>query len=437
MMAAELLPPSGGSLDQWLSYVERLHPKTMELGLDRVRAVASRMGLVPGSLVITVAGTNGKGSTCAMLESILLASGYKVALYTSPHLVKFNERARLNGESLADADLVRGFEAVERVRGNTQLTYFEFTTLAIVDCFGRATPDVMVLEVGLGGRLDAVNIFDADCSIVTSIDIDHAEYLGDTREKIGWEKAHIYRAGKPAICSDPMPPASLRQYAQDLGADLWIFGRDFNYSGDRQQWSFGGRQQRRSGLAYPAIRGANQLLNAAGVLAALEALRMSLPVPQQAVRQGLAQVELPGRFQVLAGRPVVVLDVAHNPHAAGHLAQNLDQQGFFPYTCAVFGMMRDKDIAAVIEHLKGRVDHWMLTDLPGSRAATAAELAQALAIAGVVPGPERQIQTFTEPAMAYRRALELVNENDRILVFGSFITVGQVIEYLGTVGRSS
>lgn len=420
------------SLSQWLAYVEHLHPKPIELGLDRLRPVAERLRLDLGCTVITVAGTNGKGSTCALLEAILIAAGFKVATYTSPHLVHFNERARINGEAASDERLIEQLVAVEAARGDAQLTYFEFTTLAILKCFQAAKPDVAILEVGLGGRLDAVNLIDADCSIVTAIDIDHAEFLGDNRDAIGWEKAHIYRPGKPAICSDPAPPRRLIEHAKAIGADLWLFGRDFNYSGDKQQWSFGGRAQRRSGLAYPALRGANQLLNTAGVLAALEALRERLPVPAQAVRQGLATVELPGRFQVLAGRPTVILDVAHNPHAAAHLAQNLDQMGFFPYTWAVFGVMRDKDIDAIIRSLKSRVDHWFVTDLPGARAASAADLMAALRREGVQPSDQHRLESFAQAASAFDAVREQAAENDRILVFGSFITVGQVLEHLRT-----
>ncbi len=422
------------TLADWLTYIEQVHPKSIAMGLERLRAVAARLDIQLQCKVITVAGTNGKGSTCALLESILLAAGYKVAAYIKPHLIRFNERARINGQEVSDESLIREFEAVEAARGETQLTYFEFSTLAILRCFQNANVDVAILEVGMGGRLDAVNLVDADCSIVTSIDIDHAEYLGGTREAIGWEKAHVYRTGRPAICSDPAPPKSLQDYAASIGADLWLFGRDFNYSGDRLQWSYGGRSQRRGGLAYPALRGANQLLNAAGALAALEALRDTLHVPAQAVRQGLALVELPGRFQVLAGRPSIILDVGHNPHAAGHLAQNLDQMGFFPYTWAVLGMMREKDVGSIIGHLKTRVDHWFLTDQPGARGAKASELEAALNREGVFAGPEHLIETFASPSQAFDAARKKVAENDRILVFGSFITVGQVMAHLQRQG---
>ena len=419
------------SLNDWLTRLESLHPKTIELGLDRVSEVAQRLGVHFDCPVITVGGTNGKGSTCAMLESILLQGGYRVGLYTSPHLLRFNERARINGELASDEALCKNFEAVEAVREDVSLTYFEFTTLAILKYFADAGLDAVILEVGLGGRLDAVNLIDPDVAIVTSVDLDHQDYLGDTREKIGFEKAGIFRSGRTAICSDPSPPQSLIDHAVTIGADLWLFGRDFNYAGDRQQWNFGGRQQRRNALAYPSLRGANQLLNASAALAALEALRERLPLGAQEVRSGLVMVELPGRFQVLPGRPAVVLDVAHNPHAAATLAQNLDQMGFHTYTHAVFGAMADKDVAGILAHLVGRIDHWYLTDLPLPRAASAQALAAALNEAGVrdsaVAGAERSIQCFANPAAAYAAARGRATENDRIAVFGSFITVAGVM----------
>ena len=422
------------TLSDWLSHAERLHPRGIAMGLERVRSVAQGLDLSFDCPVITVGGTNGKGSTCAMLESILLAAGYRVALHTSPHLLEFNERARFLGESVTDEALLPHFAEVEQARGQTELTYFEFTLLAILRWFHACRPDVLILEVGLGGRLDAVNMIDADCSIVTCIDLDHTEYLGPTRESIGWEKAHIFRTGRPAICTDPLAPISLIDYAREIGADLRLFGRDFNYSGDRQQWSYGGRDVRRSSLAYPALRGANQLLNAAGVLAALEALRHRLPVSQQAVRQGLATVELPGRFQVLPGRPAVVLDVAHNPHAAAHLASNLDNMGFFTATWAVFGAMRDKDLAGIIGHLRERVDHWLPVSLPGPRAASADELVQVLAEQGVLPGPQRTVQPFQTTREALAFALSKAEEGDRLIVFGSFLTVADILDSRRSAG---
>jgi dihydrofolate synthase/folylpolyglutamate synthase len=428
-------PPT--TLNEWLSLLETMHPKAIDMGLERVTQVKDSLGIHFDCPVITVGGTNGKGSTCAMLESILLQAGYRVGLYTSPHLIHFNERARINGEPVSDAAFIGNFAEVEARRGGVSLTYFEFTTLAILKMFAEAKLDVVILEVGLGGRLDAVNVIDADVAIVTSVDIDHTEYLGDTREKIGFEKAGIFRAGRTAICSDPMPPASLIEHATKIGADLWLMGRDFNYAGDKQQWNYGGRGQRRSSLGYPSLRGANQLLNASAALAALEALRHRLPVGAQEVRNGLVMVELPGRFQVLPGRPSIILDVAHNPHAAATLAQNLDNMGFHAYTYAVFGAMKDKDIEGVIAHLKDRIDHWCVTDLPLPRAETAAGLKQALLDAGVVPnfqaGAEKTIETFASPAEAFLNARNRAGENDRIAVFGSFLTVAGVMEATRTV----
>jgi len=408
-----------------------MHSVAIDMGLDRVATVAARLNLRFDCPVITVGGTNGKGSTCAMLESMLMQGSYRVGLYTSPHIIDFNERARIDGHSVSDAALCDTFAAVEAVRADVSLTYFEFTTLAILKLFADAKLDVVILEVGLGGRLDAVNIIDPDVAIVTSVDLDHQQYLGDTREKIGFEKAGIFRSQRAAICGDPSPPQSLVEHANAIDADLWLFGRDFNYSGDRQQWSYGGRAVRRHALAYPSLRGANQLLNASAALAALEVLRDRLPLGAQEIRAGLVLVELPARFQVLPGRPAVILDVAHNPHAAATLAQNLDQMGFFPYTYAVFGAMSDKDINGMLLHLKDKIDHWYLCDLPLPRAASAESLAHALDTAGFMAGTEggteRSVQCFGTPAEAYAAARDSVGENDRIVVFGSFLTVAGVM----------
>ncbi|MFA9217497.1 MAG: bifunctional tetrahydrofolate synthase/dihydrofolate synthase [Sphingomonadaceae bacterium] len=415
------------TLPDWLALLESRHAETViNMGLDRVRAVKERMALAFSCPVIMVAGTNGKGSTCAMLESVLLRAGYKVGLYIKPHFLDFNERARVNGELASDAALVAAFNTVEAARGDTVLTYFEFTTLAIMRLLADAGMDVVILEVGLGGRLDAVNVIDADVAIVTSVDIDHTDYLGDTREAIGFEKAGIFRPGKAAICSDPVPPQSLIDHANAIGADLWLMGRDFNYSGDKQQWNYGGRSQRRNSLAYPSLRGANQILNASAVLAALEVLRLELPVGAQEVRTGLVTVELPGRFQVLPGRPTVILDVAHNPHAAAALNQNLGNMGFHPYTYAVFGSMHDKDIDGVIAAMSEHVDHWCLATLPSPRSASASELAAK--VQSVQPDrSERTINIFDDPAQAYANAISRAGENDRIVVFGSFLTVAGVM----------
>ena len=366
------------TLTDWLDHCERLHPKTIDMGLERVRVVASRMGIRFDCPVITVAGTNGKGSTCAMLEAILGHAGYRTGVYTSPHLVHFEERLRLSGVPVDADQLADAFARVERARCEghepVSLTYFEFSTLAILDLMARAGLDVVVLEVGLGGRLDAVNIIDPDCAVITSIDLDHMELLGPDRESIGYEKAGIMRTGRPVVVSDPVPPQSVLDRAREVDADLWRIGVDFNFSGDKQQWAWRGRDRRYAGLAYPALRGANQLVNASGALAALAALRERLPVTAQAVRSGLSTVELPGRFQIVPGQPSLVLDVAHNPHSVAALAANLDAMGFFPTTHAVFGVMADKDLALMFERVNPIIDRWYFTDLPTARAQTGAAL---------------------------------------------------------------
>jgi dihydrofolate synthase/folylpolyglutamate synthase len=418
------------TLDEWLAHCERLHPKTIELTLERVATVKARLGLGfdAATPVVIVGGTNGKGSSCAMLESIALAAGYRVGLFSKPHLVRFEERCRIGGRLASAEELVPHFEAVEAARGDISLTYFEFTLLVIARLIAASSPELVILEVGLGGRFDAVNAFDADCAVLTSIDIDHAELLGPDRETIGREKAGILRRGKPAVVSDPMPPKSVIDAARDIGADLWRAGIDFRTSGDRQQWNWEGRATRFSGLAYPALRGANQLLNAAGVLAVFEALRERLPISAQAVRSGFARVELQGRFQVVAGQPVIVLDVAHNPHSIAALAQNLDQMGFFPRTHAVFGALRDKDIDAILARMAPLVDAWHFTDLPTPRAASAAELAAVLERVPHGAGA-RTVALHATPTDAMAAARAGADPVDRIVVFGSFYTVGGVLAH--------
>lgn len=422
------------TLDAWLAYCERLHPQNIALGLDRVREVAHRMGLQFDCPVITVAGTNGKGSTCAMLEAVALQSGFRPGVYTSPHLVHFEERCRVGGEIVKAEELIPHFEAVEQARvkdgKEVALTYFEFTTLAILRLMSLSRLDVAILEVGLGGRLDATNIIDADCAIITSIDLDHMELLGPDRESIGREKAGIMRAGRPVIVSDPVPPQSVIDHAAEIGADLWRFGKDFNYDGDKQQWGWAGRGRRYAGLAYPALRGANQLMNASGVLAAYEAIRGKLPVTAQAVRTGLSMVELPGRFQIVPGQPTLVLDVAHNPHSVAALTANLDAMGYFPTTHAVFGAMADKDWEPMLTKVGPLVDRWYFTDLPTPRADSAENLKaklQQLQAQGVIR-KEVSMQTFVNPQQALDAAVAATEAADRIVVFGSFFTVGGVLQ---------
>ena len=423
-------PTHHDTLADWLAHAERLHPKTIDMGLERVKTMADRMGLKFDCPVITVAGTNGKGSTCAMLEAILMEAGYRTGMYTSPHLVDFEERCRVRGNIVNATDLVAACARVDlaRCQNDTeiQLTYFEFTTLAILQLLMQAKLDVVILEVGLGGRLDAVNIIDTDCAIITSIDLDHMELLGNTRELIGFEKAGIMRRGKPVVVSDPLPPQSVLDHAAAIGADLWKFGTDFNFSGDKQQWGWAGRGRRYSGLAYPALRGANQLMNASGVLAALTSLRDLLPITAQAVRVGLSMVELPGRFQIIPGQPTLVLDVAHNPHSVAALAENLDAMGFYPCTHAVFGAMGDKDVAPMLARVGPVIDKWYFTDLPTARAATG-EVLQA----GWQASNSRKDATsnaYKTPESALQAAIAAADPADRIVVFGSFYTVGGILK---------
>jgi dihydrofolate synthase/folylpolyglutamate synthase len=413
-------------LPAWLAYLEKLHPQTIELGLDRVERVRQRLGLDLPCPVITVGGTNGKGSVCALLESILHRAGYRVGCYTSPHLVRYNERVRIALAEAGDAALVHAFEQIDSAREAISLTYFEFGTLAAALLFRDAGVEAAVLEVGLGGRLDAVNVFEPDCAVLTSIGLDHMEYLGSTRDAIAAEKAGIFRAQRPAVVGDLEPPAALLQRAAAIGADLHLIERDFGYRAEEQQWTYWSARARRSGLPWPALRGAHQLRNAATALAALECVRALLPVDAGAIRRGLVEVELAGRLQVLPGRPVVVLDVAHNPHAAAQVHASLARMGRFGKTVAVFAMLCDKDISGVAGELAPLIDCWMLAPLAGPRGAGVEDLEAALGVARVAGARERHASV----ARAFARAQEVAGVDDRILVVGSFHTVGEVLAAL-------
>ena len=416
------------NLENWLRRLEQLHPSAIDLGLDRVRRVRDAMGLAPDFPLIVVGGTNGKGSTCACLEAILGAAGYKTGLYTSPHLLRYNERVRIAGVESPDADLIAAFERIDAARGDISLTYFEFGTLGAMAQFIDAGVDVAILEVGLGGRLDAVNVFDADAAIVTSVDLDHMDYLGDTREQIGFEKAGIYRAGRPAICADPAPPASLLAHARDIGADLRCAARDFSAQREGNHWTFRGCETHWPDLPLPAMAGAYQLRNAAGALAVLEALRARLPVSEAAIRQGLAAARVPGRFQRIARAPEVIVDVAHNPEAARALAATLREQPVAGRTLAVVGMLADKDAAGVFAALSGEIDAWWACTPASPRACDAGALAAVLrAHAGAAPV---SVQPDVHAALAEARGE--AHEGDRILVFGSFYTVAAVLDHAAT-----
>lgn len=424
MLSRSTPPGPGAPLLAWLDYISALHAAKIALGLERVRAVLDCMGLERPAFAITVGGTNGKGSTCALLESILRAAGYRTGLYASPHILRYNERVRIAGEEACDADLARHFARVEAARGATPLTYFEFGTLAALAAFADAKVDVAILEVGLGGRLDAVNVVDAGCSIVSTVELDHQGWLGATRESIGWEKAHIFRPGCPAFFGDADPPATLVAHAAQIGAKLQVLGRDFRAVAHEGQWDFEGRDGARRALPLPALRGPWQLANAATALAALGELRERFPVALGEVKRGLTAVRLAGRLQVLPGRPTVVLDVAHNPHAARALARGLGEMGFHENTIAVFAILADKDIGAVIDAVSPRVDRWHVATVANERAAPAARVAQLLAERGLAD----RTRVFATVPLACAAARREAGPNDRILVFGSFHTVAGFLE---------
>ena len=417
------------SLDGWLARISAQHPSSIALGLDRVSEVWKRMDVAPAKAgaqsppTITVGGTNGKGSTCAYLERILLECGYRVGLYTSPHLQRYNERVRINGEDASDAALVEGFERVEAARGSTPLTYFEHGTLGAFWQFSQAALDTVILEVGLGGRLDAVNIIDADCAVVASVDLDHQAYLGNDRESIGFEKAGIFRAGRPAIFGDLDPPARLEAHAAAIGADLQVLGRDFRYEVGDHQWDFVGRRGARRALPFPALRGRWQLRNASSALAALDELAARLPVSLGEVKRGLALVRLSGRMQVLPGRPTIVMDVAHNPHAARALADGLGDMGFFENTLGVFAILSDKDVGGVVDAMRPRIDRWYVASSDSDRAAPTQKVVDALEERGL----GNATRSFATVASAFETARRDAGPNDRIVVFGSFTTVAEAL----------
>jgi dihydrofolate synthase/folylpolyglutamate synthase len=415
------------TLAEWLIYIEQTHPKSIELGLDRVNQVKIKLGLTPDFPLIIVAGTNGKGSVCAMLEAILSCAGYQVGCYTSPHLLHYNERTRINQQAVADTALCQALEAVElaRINSDTSLTYFEYGTLAAMHLFIAAKVEIVILEVGLGGRLDAVNVFDADCAIITSISLDHMDYLGNTREAIGFEKAGIFRKGKIAICAESDAPSILHQQAKLIGANFQQIATDFGYIAEKTQWRFWSHRGGRHSLPYPTLRGNKQLQNATACLLALDSLKENLPVNMNDIRQGLLNVSLPGRFQVIPGQPLVVLDVAHNPAAARVLAENLDAMDFYSQTYVVFAMLKDKDIAGVIQALKHCVDIWLISPIESERSAQTDALLEMLNASGI---EKSMIHIFPDPVASYVFACKHATKNDRICVMGSFLTVNAVLQ---------
>ncbi|MGD8886715.1 MAG: bifunctional tetrahydrofolate synthase/dihydrofolate synthase, partial [Gammaproteobacteria bacterium] len=339
------------TLDQWLRWQESLHPTEIDLGLDRVQQVLQRMELpAPSFTIISVAGTNGKGSCVAMLDAIYRAAGYKVGTYTSPHIKRYNERIAINGQSVSDDALCRMFERVDQCRGDVSLTYFEFGTLAAIGLLHEAQIDVALLEVGLGGRLDAVNILDADLAMITRIGLDHQAWLGDNRDAVALEKAGIARAHRPTVCGDPEPPETLIHYLEELQSPLYLVNRDFNYHiADNGRWQWCHSDRSFSDLPLPALRGDFQLLNAASVLMAVELLEAALPLKAAAIGDGLRSVSLPGRFQVIDGNVTIIVDVAHNPQSAEALAATLRNWPGQGKTRGVFAVLKDKDVAGILQ----------------------------------------------------------------------------------------
>ena len=401
------------------------------MGLERVSEVRQRLNLAPDFPIITVAGTNGKGSTCAMLENIYHCAGYRVGCYTSPHFLRYNERVRVGCREISDDALVTAFAAVEQARqgdgqASVELTYFEFGTLAAMWHFMQAGIDVLILEVGLGGRLDAVNVFDPACAVVTSIDLDHMDFLGNNRESIGFEKAGIYRPGVPAICGDINPPQSLVTHAEQIGAEFLLNGRDFRFIAEGEHWAYQSRHGIVEDLPMPALIGDFQRHNAACVLATIEAMQTRLPVHREHLAAGLRSVELGGRFQRLASKPDVILDVAHNPQAALALAENLRQSVYQGRTLAVFAMLADKDIGGVVRAVIPEIDCWYVAGIAHLRGASAEHTAELIR----QQSGTSSVKSFSDVALAYRQACLDAGENDRIIVFGSFFTVADVMQVL-------
>jgi len=412
------------TLDEWLVWQETLHSKAIDLGLERVRKVARV--LLAGRTIpftVTVGGTNGKGSSVALLDAILRAQGYRVGAYTSPHLLRYNERLRINGASVEDALICEAFARIDRARGDTSLSFFEFGTLAALDLFSQSALDVQILEVGLGGRLDAVNVIDPDAALIASIDIDHRDWFGDNREVIALEKAGILRSGKPAVIGDPAPPNSLLDFAQAQGIGLSRQGLDFGYETSVNGWSWFGIGARLENLPLPALAGDHQLLNAAAVIQLLRLIESEKPVSEASLRSGLEQVKLAGRFQYFDGPVPVLLDVAHNPQAARILAGYLKARFPGKRIHAVFAVMRDKDIAGIIGALKPLVEQWYLAPIPLPRSAQETELKAVfdeLAVGPVHGG-------FAGAKDAFLAAEKNASEEGLVLVFGTFPLVSEFL----------
>jgi dihydrofolate synthase/folylpolyglutamate synthase len=410
----------------WLAWQQAAHPVEVDPGLERVGAVWRRMRLPLAATVLTVGGTNGKGSTCACLDSILRAAGYETGLFTSPHLARYNERIRVCGREIEDEALLAAFGEIDAARGDLSLTFFEWNTLATFVAFARARVDVAVLEVGMGGRLDAVNLLDADAAAVVSVGLDHREWLGSTVEAIGFEKAGIFRPGRPAISGGRHMPRSIAAHASAIGAKLRRIGTDFDYVERADGWDYVGLGSRRRELPLPALAGVSQLGNAAVALAVLESVEPALLVPDEAVRRGLGSVRLAGRFQVIPGSPEWILDVAHNAEAAASLAASLAARRHAGRTIAVCGILADKDVEAIVAALAPQVGRWIAVGLDGPRALAPAELARRIGQAGA-----RSVVAVADVAAGLAQARVDCGPGDRVIVFGSFLAVGPALAALG------
>lgn len=405
-------PHSSSSLEEWLVYLEQLHGQAIELGLDRIRHVATELNLLkPAPFVFTVGGTNGKGTTCRTLEVLLMAAGYRVGVYSSPHFIRYAERVRINGQELSDQQHISSFDSLNQGRGETSLTFFEFSTLSALQLFKQSDLDVVILEVGLGGRLDATNIVDADVAVLTSIALDHTDWLGPDRESIGREKAGIFRQGKPAVVGEPHMPVTISKVAQDKGAILLARGKEWSYSASSHSWQFQDIQGKLTELPLPQI----PLANAATALAALRVSGLTLS--EAVLRESIATATLPGRFQIVQHSPLVILDVAHNPHAARYLVEKIEQLAPKGKVHGVLGMLHDKDIEGTITILSEAVDQWYCASLDGPRGASAQRLQQSL--------PEAECYDRVE--QAWQAALSQADADDVVLVCGSFHTVAAVM----------
>lgn len=409
------------SLTEWLTWQESLHPLPIDLGLERVKRVFESLKKIPfQGVTITVAGTNGKGSTVAYLEEFYFAAGHKVGAYTSPHILRYNERIKINGKPVSDELICAAFEQIDKARGETSLSYFEFSTLAALLIFSQQNVAVQILEVGLGGRLDAVNIVDADMAIVTSIAIDHVEWLGHTREEIGLEKAGIFRPNTPAIISDLRPPVSLLNYAYEQNTLLLRLGKTFFYEKHGETWTWQGLSQTISKLPNPALKGNHQYRNASAAILATQCLANHLPVSETSLKMGLKNVKLAGRFQLIDGEIPVLLDVGHNPQAVETLVDYLNENFPNRRIHAIFSMMKDKDIASVLTLMKPVVSNWFFAPLPQNpRAATATAMRKMFELCQISTA-NTDFQNF---AQAFAAAKNNAKSGDLILVFGSFFLV--------------